>query len=163
MRFFRKRNARSHRKTNRRGLRVVSRQRRIPAAGHASDTLPMLPPGAMKQRTIEMPLVPSRTAYPQPPTRTELAEAANRLTGSFSGHFRLAGDQPLFRGDDMTWAQFDERRLERLRRIQELPKTWADPHGVNFGEHHGPKTLVFSTAGYPRFSDGTGSIPAVKR
>jgi hypothetical protein len=114
----------------------------------------------MPQRSL-----PPRTAHAQVPTSPELTEAANRLTGSFSGHFRLADNAPLFRGDDMTWAQFDERRLERLRRMQDLTtaKVWPDAHGVNLGTSHGPKTLVFSTADYGRFSDGTGTIPAVKR
>ena len=156
LRFF-KRNVRSHRKTTRRALTVVPRQRRAPEGGHVLSPLPQ--PGSMQQR----PPMPPRTVHSQVPSSPELIEAANRLTGSFSGHFRLAGDTPLFRGDDMTWAQFDERRLERLRRMQDLAKTWPDAHGVNLGTSHGPKTLVFSTADYERFSDGTGTIPAVKR
>ena len=156
LRFFGKRKPRSHRKTNRRDLRVVPRQRRAPVGGHVLSPLPQ--PGSMAQR----PPMPPRTVHAQVPPSPELIEAVNRLTGSFGSQFRLKDDVPLFSGDDMTWAQYDERRLERLRRMQDLEKTWPDAHGVNLGSH-GPQTLVFSTTDYPRFSDGTGTIPAVKR
>jgi len=162
LRFFGKRKPRSHRKANRRALTVVSRQPRTPAVVHAVETLPSLPPGTMPQRTVELPKLPPRTAPTPMPSRAELDEAAKRLTSSFSGHFRLKGNVPLFR-DDMTLDEFDEQRTERLRRLQDLSKAWPDAHGVNFGDHHGPKTLVFSTADYERFNDGTDTIPAVKR
>ena len=161
LRFFGKRNVRSHRKTNRRALTVVSRQPRTPAVVHAVDTLPSLPPGAMPQRTVELPKLPARTAFPAP-TQAELDEAARRLTGSFNGGFRLAANAPLFRGEDTTCADYDKQRLERLRRMQDLAKTWPD-HGVNLGIDQGPTTLVYATTGHGRFSDGTGTIPAVKR
>jgi len=111
----------------------------------------------------QRPPTPPRTAHAQVPSSPELIEAANRLTSSFGSQFRLKDNVPLFSGDDMTWAEYDERRLERLRRMQDLTSAWPDAHGVNLGTSHGPKTLVLSTADYERFSDGTGTIPAVKR
>lgn len=136
----------------------------VPAMS-VSATLPPLPPGSMAQRgTGQNRPMPPRTAYPAgAPSPAELSEAARRVTGTFSGHFRLNGDVPLFRGDDMTWAQFDERRMERLRRMQDLANPWSDAHGVNLGASPNPKTLVYSTSDYARFADGTGMIPAVKR
>lgn len=132
---------------------------RRPAPRHAAyGPLSALPPGSMSQRSM-----PPRTAHPQVPSDAALAAAALRVAGSLSGHFRIPGDARLFRDDDMTWEQFEDSRMERLRRIQDLSKVWPDAHGVNMGEHHGPKTLVFSTSDYGRFSDGTGTIPAVKR
>lgn len=115
----------------------------------------------MQQRQLP----PPRTAHAHVPTSPELIEAANRLTGSFSGHFRLKDDAQLFRDDETTWRQFEDSRMERLRRMQDLTKAkmWPDAHGVNLGTSHGPKTLVFSTSDYARFTDGTGTIPAVKR
>lgn len=120
--------------------------------------LPELPAGSMPQRPL-----PPRTVHAQVPTSAELTEAAQRLTGSFTRGFRLASDAPLFRGDDMTWSQFDEQRIELQRRRQDLTQPWPDTHGVNLGEHHGPKTLVFATTLHERFTDGTVTIPAVKQ
>jgi len=155
-----KHRAHTHRKAKpSRGL-LARPFRRAPKHSLALGALPPLPAGSMPQR----PPMPPRTAHSRVPSSPELIEAANRLTGSFSGHFRLDGNVPLFRDDETTWAQFEDSRLERLRRMQDLTKAkmWPDAHGVNLGEH-GPKTLVFSTTDYPRFSDGTGTIPAVKR
>lgn len=132
--------------------------RRTPRHSAARGPLPALPPGSMPQRSL-----PPRTAHAQVPTNAELTEAARRLTGSFSGHFRLAEDAPLFRDDETTWRQFEDSRLERLRRIQQLGQGWPDAHGVNLGSDQSPRTLVFSTSDYKRFSDGTDTIPAVKR
>lgn len=156
MRF--KRSVRSHRKAKP-SRRLTPRQLFLRNPRHADyGPLPELPPGSMPQRPM-----PPRTVHSRIPTDAELAEAAQRLTGSFSGHFRLNGDVPLFRDDDMTWAQFDEQRMDRLRRMQDLANPWPDPHGVNLGGHHGPRTLVFSTSDYVRFTDNTATIPAVKR
>lgn len=157
MRFL-KRSSRSHRKAKS-SRRLTPRQLFLRSPRHANyGPLPELPSGSMPQRST-----PPRTVHSRIPTDVELAEAAQRLTGSFRGHFRLNGDAPLFRGDDMTWAQFDEQRMERLRLAQDLANPWPDRHGVNLGEHHGPKTLVYATTLYERFTDNTATIPAVKR
>lgn len=161
MRF--KHRARSHRKAkpSRKSL-LTHPFRRAPKHSLAFGPLPPLPSDSMAQRPL-----PPRTVHPAgTPSPAELTEAARRVTGTFSGHFRLNGDVPLFRDDETTWAQtYEDSRLERLQRMQNLTesKAWPDAHGVNLGADCNPKTLVYSTSDYARFSDGTGTIPAVRR
>jgi len=145
------RKRRSHRKANTRGLRVVFRPRRAPVGGHVPASLPSLPPGAMPQRTVELPKLPARTAYPAP-SPAEVQESARRVTGSAHPRpaYRIDTSQPLFR--DATGDDLDAKRLERLRQLQHLDTAWPDGHGVNLGWDQSPKTLTFSTTDYRQFA-----------
>lgn len=128
-------------------------------------TLPPLPPGSMAQRDPEpwSPLPPVTHTYTGGLTATaDLAGVARRVTASLRPAFRLDTKAPLFR-DESTWEQFEDSHMERLRRIQQIAEGWPDEHGVNLGTDQSPRTLVFATSLYERFSDRTGMQPAVKR
>lgn len=155
---FPKRSSRSHRKAKFASLTSLSRLfKRAPKTGNgAALMLTWQPP----QAPDEMPPATARCAGPA--QGVDLDEAARRVAGTFSGHFRLNGDMRLFRDDDMTWSQFEKSRQARLARMQDLVEPWAAPGAVNLGRRHGPKTLVFSLTDHNRFSDGTDTQPAVK-
>jgi len=145
---FLKRKPRSHRKANHRGLRVVSRWPRTPAGGHASATLPMLPAGAMPQRTVELPKLPPRTAFP-----SEVQEAARRVTGSAHPRpsYEIDTSLPLFR-DEKTPTQYEDRYQARLRELQRFARPWSDGTGVVHGSDQSPKTITWTTADYREFA-----------
>jgi hypothetical protein len=151
VKIFSRKRTRSHRKANHRALTIVSRQPRTPAVVHATATLPMLPPGSMPQRTVELPKLPPRTAYLAP--TPEVQESALRVAGSAHPRpsYEIDTNAPLFR-DGTTWKDPETQRLERLRRLQHLDTAWPDRHGVNLGSDQSPKTLTFSTADYREFA-----------
>lgn len=151
LRWF-QRKARSHRKANGNGLTVVSRQPRTPAGGHESATLPMLPAGGMQQRTVELPKLPARTAFPE-----EAQEAALRVAGRphQSPFYKIDTTQPLFR-DEPAPMEYEDRYQARLRELQRITRPWSDGSGVVLGADQSPKTITWSTADYREFAgDGT--------
>ena len=152
---FLKRNARSRRKSSRRGWFVVSGQPRAPRHAAGSGPLLALPSGSMQQRTIELPKLPPRTAFPTMRT-PEVQQAAQRVTGSASGPaYRVATDRPLFR-DETTLEEYEDWRLARLRELQRFGKEWSDGTGVVHGSGQSPKTITWSTTDYREFAGDGG-------
>jgi len=145
---FLQRKRRSHRKANTRGLRVVFRPRRTPAGGHVPASLPSLPPGAMPQRTVELPKLPARTAFPP-----EVQESARRVTGSAHPRpaYEIDTSKPLFRNEP-AMALYEDRYQARLREIQRFAQPWSDGTGVVHGSGQSPKTITWSTADYREFA-----------
>lgn len=131
----------------------------------APQKLPALPPGSMAQRSNGhyQPLPPMTHTYRGGLVAdADLFGVAGRVTASLRPAFHLDTKAPLFR-DDTTWEQFEDSRLARLRWMQTLTQGQRDVHGENLGTGQGPRTLIMSTVTCERFSDGTGTIPAVKR
>lgn len=114
--------------------------------------LPPLPPGSMPQRTLRLPKLPARTAFP-----AEDLAAAQRVARSATGRpaYQIRTDMPLFR-DEPALAEYEDRYQARLRRIQRIDKPWADGHGVALGSDQSTHTLVISTGDYREFAGDPG-------
>lgn len=134
------------------GEDVPNRQATPPRPVAGSGPLPSLPPGAMQQRTVPLPKLPARTAYPL--TAPEIRQSAQRVAVSASGPaYKVATDKPLFR-DETTLEQYEDWHLARLRELQRFGQEWSDGTGVVHGRGQSPKTITWSTADYREFTDG---------
>lgn len=153
---FGKRRARSHRKATVRGWNVVFRRPRAPEGGHESGPLPLPRTASMRQRTVELPKLPPRTAYIPSPAEARAAAqhvvAAAAPQRSFESQFRLQDGVPLFR-DEAAVLEYEDRYQARLRQLQRIPHTWSDGQGVNLGSDQSPKTITWSTRDYRQFAD----------
>jgi len=149
------------------GEDVPNRQAPRPAPVAGSGPLPSLPPGSMAQRcrAAHAVLPPATHSYRGGwEAAADLPAVSNRVLAALRPAFQLDPNVPLFRDDNTTWEQFEQSRMARVHRMQQMTEDgWPDAHGVNLGTGQSPKTLVFSTSLYERFSDGTGVQPAVSR